>query len=252
MIALMLVVLCACTGAAEADGAPPFPDGKASEVALSADAEPSIVAVDQAAVEDHEARSPLELPDQDRDSSSGGEVQARSISESGGVVIDPELVTLLVGEDLTPAQVSAGIVLMDALMTEVASRRPPGMEIPWYSRYSDEIAVVVLALLGFLLRRFDLKSLRGQFGALSGDGASAPLPPDEARTILAQRLAEVEAQAQREIAARDRRIALLEEAERRATRRQDDAEEARKPVDQVSGTAYIERLEAKARVMALG
>ena len=76
---LFFLMACACSDPAIADGAPPFSDGLPSDAIeepaddLGTVAEPieepseapSIVALDRAAVEDHEAPSPLELLDAD-------------------------------------------------------------------------------------------------------------------------------------------------------------------------------------------
>ncbi len=72
----LFLLACACSGQADADGAPPFPDGLPSDAVgviddgtiaepIPDEIAPSIVAVDRVAVEDVDAPSPLELLDAD-------------------------------------------------------------------------------------------------------------------------------------------------------------------------------------------
>jgi len=96
----LFLLACACTGQADADGAPPFPDGLPSDAEPADDlgtvAElieepeaPSIVAVDRAAVEDHAAPSPLELLDADAGLEDVAYVEAPEIVDADGVRVAP-------------------------------------------------------------------------------------------------------------------------------------------------------------------
>jgi len=177
---LFLTLACACSEQAVADGSPPFPDGRPSDHSeepaddLGALAEPeSIVEVDRVALEDPDAPSPLELLDADEPT---GELV---------VVVDDPSPPLDVPADimeasgLTAAEVAAVQVIVRAAASEVAARRPPGMGVPWYERYADEVALVLLALIGMMVRRLDLSRIDGRMGIMGASTAEhypEPIP----------------------------------------------------------------------------
>ena len=135
--------------------------------------------------------------------------------------------------------------LVEQVGEEVAQRRPPGMAIPWYQRYSDEIAILLLMVAGGATRRFDLRAIGTRLEEVPA--AVAPLPPDDARRKLAAQLAETEAWAQREIVARDQRIALLIEGERRAAQQARQEALAARPLDRLADAELVEAMEARGR-----
>jgi len=182
---MIFFLLLACSEQADADGAPPFPDGTASNPVTQPAT--SIVEVDRIALEDPDAQSPLELLDQDQiEEDQGGEVEAGTPDESGGEAVDGVL-----------------------LSSEMPYCQPlPGGGPTLVEKWTAE----VMAFFG-LLALFGERWMAARRPTPDLAEGTTPLPPDEARGILAAQLAHAEA----EIAARDRRIALMAEGERRAT-----------------------------------
>lgn len=221
MIPLMLAF--SCTESAEADGAPPFPDGKAAEViaepSIVADIEtipePSIVAVDQAALEDHEARSPLELLDQDEEDAEG-EVQARGPIGSGEVVVDASLIP--------------GVVVYSL---------PPNGGPTFAEKWSAEVMAFFGLIALFFQRRRDIRTLTGG----RSPAAMVDASPDDAQRILAAQLIDARLEAE-DLA---RQLVLMREGERRAADRDRAARLSRQSTNNLHGAELVAAMEAKGR-----
>ena len=224
---LLTLLLLGCSDRADADGYPPFPDGRASEPA-----------------EDLGTVAESTDPDPKTEKGEGGEVEAGADTEAGGVMIDPVL-----EEQLSIGEAELLLVqhLIEQVGEEVAQRRPPGMAIPWYQRYSDEVAILLVLAAGWATRRFDLRAIGARLSEPVEVPVVAPLPPDDARRKLAAQLAETEAWAQREIVARDQRIALLIEGERRAAQQARQEALAARPLDRLADAELVEAMEARGR-----
>lgn len=227
----------ACSGGAAADGAPSSPPVLLVEaepaddlgtVAESIDedlAEPSIVAVDRAAVEDPDARSPLELLDPDTEKASGGEVEADTPDES------VEASTGLLGE------VSADL------------QHPPHLPPRPLVRLADEVLAFVSWLAtacGFLVILYRkawpvLLDLREHL-----DAGPAPAPAIS-RSATEQLQAETIAGLRLETTELQREIALLRESARRAAQHDRDTDLQSRPVDRLGDAELVAALEARGR-----
>ena len=160
------------------------------------------------------------------------------LATEGGVTIDP---ALLASSGMTAAEVQFVQYLVTTVAEEVAARRPPGMGIPWYSRHSDAIVIILIGLFGLLARNTDLKRIYGKLGAVAV-GAS----PAQAEV---QGLTNQLATARREITSLVSLIDRYRETERRAAQRDREADTAAQPLDRLGGAAEIEGLEARGRRM---
>ena len=155
---LFLLIACACSEQAVADGSAPFPDGRPSDLL----AEP---ADDLGAVAELEESAPVEAVS----------VVEPAVVEAPSTLLDvpPDLME---ASGLTAAEVAAVQVIVRAAASEVAARRPPGMGVPWYERYADEVALVLLALIGMAVRRLDLSRLDGRMGRMADEVEDRPMP----------------------------------------------------------------------------
>ena len=242
MLLLTMTLLLACTKQAEADGSPPFPDGKASEAEATA-TEPSIVSIDRAAVEDHKARSPLELLDQDQEDVEKGEVEGRSDDESGGVVIAAELLDL---SGLSPAEVALAEMVAEKTAEAITKKGPLGggvlglSQAQWFDHLKVLVGLIISVLGGVLanaIRRLTLTMRDTPTPSL------VDASPDDTQRILAGQLADARMEAE----GMERELRLLREAERRAADRERMDGLARQATNNLHGDALVAAMEAKGR-----
>jgi len=251
VIVLTLLLACACSEQAAADGVPPFPDGVPSDaepaddlgaVAEPIEEAPSIVAVDRAAVEDVEAPSPLELLDTD------------AVVEDTPALTAEALALLPVEERVALQVVDVAVDLAVDRLEEDGRIRGTGIPwVPWTREFLKGIFYVITVLLMWRWR--GKAPSREEIEALVRAGVSAALPeptPGEVQSVTELALKHNETQQERD-QLKQQRIVQQAEADRLAAevaaQRQEIARlKAITAADLASQNSISEDLEAQRRI----
>ena len=218
MIVWSLVLACACSDRpAQADGAAPFPDGRAADPADDLGTVAEIIEAD--AAETSAPPVPI-LP--------GAEIIEADAAETS----TPPVPTLPGGDEV-PGRIVYSI--------------PPNGGPTFAEKWTAEILALLALIWVFFQSRVDVGRILRQLAIAIEETAPAELAGPVDRSEVERLQAETIAGLRQEIIDREQRIALMEEANRRAGEAEKQSALQRRPLERLGDRELTERLEARGR-----
>ena len=217
MIAVSILLACACSDRpAQADGAPPFPDGR-----------PAAPADDLGAVADPvDVSSPVEA--------------APAEDAPPAVEID---------QIMTPPAVEAAPADLDEVAGRIVYQIPPNGGPTFAEKWTAEILALLALLWVFFQSRIDVGRILRQVAVIVEEGppagavVAAPVDRSEVERLQAETIAGL----RQEAIDREQRIALLVESDRRAAAAEKIKTLQSKPLERLGDRELTDRLEARGR-----